>query len=129
MKKLETVTNHPVHLVEENGELLLPTALIPFCEFGRNMSVMGVKIEQFSFPLCTSFKAKLYKDQLCYTVDPNEFKHRIDLKGQLSITLAIDYNEDRVYKFSNETLGEVKQKVTDHFDEISHDYHYYRNNR
>merc|ERR1712126_234912 len=83
---------------------------------------MGVKIEQFSFPLCTSFKAKLYKDQLCYTVDPNEFKHRIDLKGQLSITLAIDYNEDRVYKFSNESLGEVKQKVTDHFDEISHDY-------
>ena len=29
---------------DENS--LIRTAMIPFCEFGRNMSVMGVKIDQ-----------------------------------------------------------------------------------
>ena len=32
---------------------------------------------------------------MCYTVDPNEYKHEIDLKGELSLALFIHYNEDR----------------------------------
>ena len=32
---------------------------------------------------------------MCYTVDPNEYKHKIDLKGELYLTLFIHYNEDR----------------------------------
>ena len=67
------------------------TALIPFCEFSGNMSVMGVKIDQFDVPVCRSFKAILYKDQLCYTVDPNRFRESFDKKEQLSLTLAIVY--------------------------------------
>ena len=43
--------------------------------------------------LCHS--AKIIRDQLCYTVDPNEYKHKIDLKGELSLSLFIHYNEDR----------------------------------
>ena len=48
-------TNHPVHIQEEDGQLS-PTALLPFCEFGGNMSVMGVKIDQFDVPVCNSFR-------------------------------------------------------------------------
>ena len=59
------------------------------------MSVLGVKIDQFNAPVCNSFRPKLIKDQLCYTVDPNEYKDKIDLEGDLSITLYINYNEDR----------------------------------
>ena len=71
LKKLQGVTNHPVHIQMEDG-ILSPTALIPFCEFGGNMSVMGVKIDQFDVPVCKSFRPKIIQDQLCYTVDPNE---------------------------------------------------------
>ena len=35
------------------------------------------------------------RDQMCYTVNPNEYKHEIDLKGELSLALFIHYNEDR----------------------------------
>ena len=63
--------------------------VIPFCEFGGNMSVMGVKIDQFDVPVCNSFRPKILRDQLCYTVDPNEYKHKIDLTGELSIILFI----------------------------------------
>ena len=68
--------------------------MIPFCEFGGDMSVMGVKIDQFNVPVCNSFRPKIIRDQLCYTVDPNEYKDKIDLKGELSISLFIHYNED-----------------------------------
>ena len=59
------------------------------------MSVMGVKIDQFGIAVCNSFRPKIVRDQLCYTVDPNEYKHKIDLKGELSLSLFIHYNEDR----------------------------------
>ena len=92
--KVHRIINHPVHIIDEDGELS-PTALIPFCEFAGNMSVMGVKSDQFDVPVCNSFRPKVIRDQLCYTVDPNEYKYKIDLKGELSLALFIHYNEDR----------------------------------
>ena len=59
------------------------------------MSIMGVKIDQMYNPVCNSFRPKIVKDQLCYTLDPNDYKHKIDLKGELSLSLFIHYNEDR----------------------------------
>ena len=56
---------------------------------------MGVKIDQFDVPVCNSFKPKIIQDQLCYTVDPDNYKDKIDLKGDLSFSLFINYNEDK----------------------------------
>ena len=97
---MEKISNHPVHITNENHEMY-PTALIPFCDIGGNLSIMGVKIDQFDVPVCKSFKAVLYKDQLCYAVDPNRFRENFDKKQQLSLTLAIDYNKDRIFHFSS----------------------------
>ena len=55
-----------------------PTALIPFCEFDGNMSIMGVKNENFNVPICNSFQEKIIGDQICYTVDPNKYRNSID---------------------------------------------------
>ena len=57
--------------------------------------VTGVKINQFDDPVCNSFRPKIIQDQLCYTVDLNEYKDKIDLEGDLSLSLFINYNEDR----------------------------------
>ena len=73
-----------------------PTALIPFCEFSGNMSIMGTQIDQIDVPVCNSFRPKIIRDQLCYEVDPNEYKDKINLNGELSLSLFIDYNEDRI---------------------------------
>ena len=81
--------------------------MIPFCEFGGNMSVMGVKIDQFDDPVCNSFRPKIVMDQLCYQVDPNEYKHQIDLQGDLSLSLFINHNEDKEMALENtETMAE-----------------------
>ena len=71
LEMFRKVTNHPVHLLDKDGQLS-PTALIPFCEFGGNLSIMGVKHDHFDVPICNSFRPKMIKDQLCYTVDLNK---------------------------------------------------------
>ena len=92
------VANHPIHIVEEHGRMS-PSAFIPFCEFGGNMSAMGIKIEQFDVPVCNGFEMKVRHDQLCYEVDLQKFKSdnvkkiEEDLKSGLSFFM--DYNEDR----------------------------------
>ena len=116
LKEVYRITNHPVHIMDQSGNLS-PTALIPFCEFGGNMSVMGVKIDQFDDPVCNSFRPKIVMDQLCFTVDPNDYKDKIDLTGYLSSSLFINYNEDKEIVFEKENtmeeknVSELKQSV------------------
>ena len=119
--KLQKMTNHPIHIQEKDGQIS-PTALIPFCEFGGNMSVMGIKIDHFDVPVCNSFRPKIMMDQLCYTVDPNEYKHKIDLNGELSLSLFIHYNEDRQMEDinSNEKHTVIVDTIGKKISEISY---------
>ena len=110
-KHVFDVTNHPVHIVDKNMNLS-PSSFIPFCEFGGNMSALGVKIDQFDVPVCNSFKAKILNDQLCYEVDVNEIISKPftanDLK--LGLALLIDENWDRQYNLtmpSTESSGKI----------------------
>ena len=68
---------------------------------------MGVTIDQLNFPVCNGFKAKIVRDQLCYTLDPNNYKEKVDFndKTKISLSFYIDYNEERQWKkkdFSDE---------------------------
>ena len=57
-----TLHNHPVHIITKDN-LPSPSALIPFCEFGGSMSVVGIKIDQFDVPVCNCFQARILNDQ------------------------------------------------------------------
>ena len=92
---IQRVTNHPVHLIDNNIGTLNPTALVPFCSVSDNYAAMGVKIGQIDVPVCTSFRPKIRKDQLCYTVDLNEIKKKTGSKDKVFFTFFIDFNEDR----------------------------------
>ena len=84
----------------KEGELS-PSAFIPFCEFGGNMSAVGIKIKQFDVPVCNSFQAKILNDQLCYEVDLNSISRNSnrDLELGLGFNFLLDYNEDRQKTF------------------------------
>ena len=94
-------TQQVPHIInDENG--MTNSAMIPFCEFGGNMYVMGIKMDQFDVPVCNSFRPIIVLDQLCYQVDPNEYiinnkiNNKIVLEGDnISLSLFIHYNEDR----------------------------------
>ena len=97
-KKIHQITNHPVHLIGEDGKLSSPSALIPFCWFGVNMSGVGVKVDQFDVPVCNSFKAKVLDNQLCYEVDPNSLIDNVSFQDfKEGFSFYVDTNEDRQY--------------------------------
>ena len=91
-----TIINHPVHILTPDNEIS-PSTLIPFCEFGGNMSAMGVTIPQFDVPVCNSFQAKILNDQLCYEVDLKKFSNKNNILNELKLgfNFLLDYNEDR----------------------------------
>ena len=99
---LQNIINHPVHIVDDKGNLS-PSAFIPFCEFGGSREKCGVNIDQFSIPVCNCFKPKILDDQLCYEVDPNRYID-VTVPGAYfqGITLVIDYNEERKISYFKE---------------------------
>ena len=98
--KLQRVASNPVHIIDEEGDLS-PTALIPFCEFNGNMTVMGIKKDQFKVPFCNSFRPKIIKNQLFYELDPNNCKDEIDMRDRISLSFFIAYNEERQLEHRN----------------------------
>ena len=92
---IQRATSHPVHLIDNIGTTLNPTALVPFCSISDDYSAMGVKIEQIDVPVCNSFRPKIRKDQLCYTVDLNDIKKKTGSEHKVFFTFFIDFNEDR----------------------------------
>ena len=110
--------NHPVHILIPDNHIS-PSAFIPFCDFGGNMSAMGVKIDQFDVPVCNSFQAKIMNDQLCYEVDLNTFSQKSNNENQLKLgfSFLLDYNEDRQVTFnhniSKKELGLVNVASSD----------------
>ena len=51
--------NHPVHLMVNSEEGNLSTsALIPFCAFAGDMTVVGRSVDGFSLPACDIFQPR-----------------------------------------------------------------------
>ena len=114
-KLIHHVSNHPVHIIDDNGNLS-PTALIPFCDFGANMSLMGTKIDAFDFPVCNSFQPRILNDQLCYEVDPNEYRTGAEEELHLGLALLIDYNEERHLDVSTKEVYDDRKLTYEAYD-------------
>ena len=86
-----------------------PSAFIPFCELGGNMSLVGEKIDNFSVPVCNIFQAKIRYHQLCYEVNLNKYTNQDHIEEDLNkgLIILLDYNEDRQVKSEelDDTLG------------------------
>ena len=93
-------SNHPVHLIKKDGRLS-SSAFIPFCDFGGNMSSMGIKTDLFTLPVCNSFQPKVLNDQLCYEADLDKMNDKKNMENELKsgFSFIMDYNEDRQVTF------------------------------
>ena len=101
-KSLHKISNHPVHILD-SGKFLSPSSFIPFCQFGKDMMLMGIANDNFSVPIFNSFISYVLNDQLCYQVDLNKFKDSFssdNLKN--GITFFVDMNEDRQFSWTND---------------------------
>ena len=115
---------HPIHIVSKDNRIS-PSAFIPFCEFGGNMSSVGVKINQFEWPVCNCFRAKILNDQLCYEVDLSRFsdKDSIERELKLGFNFIMDYNEDRQITFDSVTQQQKDQGLASSIIQSDEDRH------
>ena len=74
---LHEASNHPVHILNSKGEFS-PSSFIPFCIFGDNLTALGKNIDEFDVTVCNIFEAKVHNDQLCYEVDLDSYKDRLN---------------------------------------------------
>ena len=74
-----------------------PSAFIPFCGYGSNMSITGVKSSVFDVPVCNIFRPKILNNQICYEVDINDHIDKASIEKELEsgFYFFMDYNEDR----------------------------------
>ena len=98
IRLLHQLTSHPPHILNEVGEIS-PSAFIPFCEIGQNMTIMEhQKKDPFIMPVCNSFTPKIIYNQLCYEVDINKYLEKSLNKRddkRIGLSLLIDTNENR----------------------------------
>ena len=112
-KVLKKVSNHPVHILTEDGDFS-PSSFIPFCSFGEDP--VGTKVDDFDIPVCDIFRPRVRNDQLCYETDLEEMRSK-DISTamkqlKLGLVLILDYNEElqlgQYIKKNTSKLGEKK---------------------
>ena len=64
----DKVSLYPPHLITSSGSLT-PAALIPFCSYQANMSIIGEMKNNLTFTACSQFKPTILKGQLCYSLN------------------------------------------------------------
>ena len=107
---MSTYSNHPVHIIDEDGDLS-PSAFIPFCKFGNQNS--GIYLKQFNQPVCNIFRKKIIEDQLCYEVNLNMKSNlqRLSEDNIIGLSFMVDTNKDREISFDKE-LSKLDDKET-----------------
>ena len=109
---MNIVNNHPVHIIDNDGKMS-PSSFIPFCTFGNKMLEMGRNFSQFNQPVCSSFQRKIFKDQLCYSVDVTEVLEEQDASENMNIGLVFlyDNNVERVLHIEEENEGKGRNTI------------------
>ena len=116
---LHTVSNHPVHILNEKGNFS-PSSFIPFCYFGDKF--IGVSIQEFEIPVCNIFRPRIYLDQLCYETNLQELKDSQKIENQLEkgLTLVLDYNEERQnYNIMEQNESQTMKELYPDNDDVS----------
>jgi hypothetical protein len=101
---MQRISNHPVHIISDEYKEMSPSAFIPFCSIGGDRFVMGRSHDKFDIPVCDKFRRAYVDGQLCYQVDVNELKNRVD-KNKVAyegIEFLLDYNFDRMVNFKED---------------------------
>lgn len=106
--KVSEVSNHPVHITDKN-DLLTPSALIPFCWYGKNLE-LGIKHKDFKVPVCTGFQRKLRDNQICYEFNPGTII--ADENVRHGFHLIVDDNNDKIMQLGIENSGNSERNKT-----------------
>ena len=95
---------HPVHLIPKSEGNLPPSALVPFCSYQEDFSLLGqARPELGNITLCDKFKPTVLEGQPCYSLDAAKYIKKTTKTGQRSgLFLLVD---SKPYKSKSEIEG------------------------
>ena len=85
---------HPVHLTPDKEGNLPPSALVPFCSYQGESSLLGRELpEMDNLTVCDKFQPTILDDQLCYTLKKETLKESSTKSGKYNgLLLLLDPN-------------------------------------
>ena len=84
---------HPPHLIDSTRSLT-PAALIPFCAYQTNMTLLGQTRKDLPFTVCDQFQPTVLEGQRCFLLDLSRLKKMETKSGKScnGLFLVIDTN-------------------------------------
>ena len=85
---------HPVHLTPDKEGNLPPSALVPFCSYQGESSLLGRELpEMDNLTVCDKFQPTILEGQICYTLDTAILKRNVTKSGKSNgLLLLLDPN-------------------------------------
>ena len=85
---------HPVHLKPDTDGNLPPSALVPFCSYQEDLSLLGEERQELqNMTLCDKFEPTRLEGQLCYSLNVAKFERKDTKLGKRSgLFLLLDPN-------------------------------------
>ena len=88
---------HPVHLTADPKGQLPPSALVPFCSYQANSSLLGQEGPEVNMTVCDKFEPVVFDGRLCYSLDVAKLNKVPTKAGKTSgLFLLIDPNPDHI---------------------------------
>ena len=95
---------HPAHGLLSSEKTILPSSLISFCGYATDLALLGERIPNLSFPVCSHFKPVILNGQICNQLDlASVFKARPNIEAgkENGILLILDTNKERSINVEN----------------------------
>ena len=123
------VSLHPPHLINSSGSLT-PAALIPFCAYQTDMTLLGENRQDFPFQACNKFQTTVLDGQICYTLKLSSKQTGKSKSGkQAGLMMLIDQGvvqmktqRNRPLKDLREELKQIDLESLDHDDNTARIY-------
>ena len=112
---------YPPHLIDSKGSLT-PSALIPFCAYQTNMTLLGQTRQDLPFTVCSQFQPTVLEGQLCYSLNLSKIAQNRAKPGlKFGLVLILDpsekehtsliENSDEMTSLSFETFTNVESSA------------------
>ena len=112
--EVERLISHPVHISDSRPS---PSAFIPFCSLGGDLTILGRKSPRFPVPVCAAFREKIVGGQLCYQAQLSRYGRGVGWKETLQerLSVVIDLNQEYDVKNLLVKNRNTKQSVPNTF--------------
>ena len=96
------VSFHPPHLIDSSGSLT-PAALIPFCSYQTNTTLLGQTREDLPFTACSKFMPTFLEGQRCYSLNLSALDTGKTKPGKgAGLVIVVDIGVEKTGKKQNE---------------------------